>query len=100
MISSQQLVERIQKNVGVPCQSQRSSQRFELQPTLSSMYGTIPLQLQSQSPRKEQSGGLIQLPHEGGEEASMGECARWLRTFVTEVPIDFIPSGDPFWMQA
>ncbi len=43
---------------------------------------------------------LIQLPHEGGEEAGMDECARWLRTFVPEVPIKFIPSRDPFWMPA
>jgi hypothetical protein len=47
-----------------------------------------------------QKKALIQLPHEGGEEAGMEECARWLRTFVTEVPIGFIPSGDPFWMPA
>jgi len=47
-----------------------------------------------------QKKALIQLPHEGGEEAGMDECARWLRTFVTEVPIKFIPSGDPFWMPA
>jgi hypothetical protein len=40
-----------------------------------------------------QKKALIQLPHEGGEEAGMEECARWLRTFVTEVPIGFIPSG-------
>jgi len=45
-----------------------------------------------------QKKALIQLPHEGGEEAGMEECARWLRTLVTEVPIGFIPSGDPFWM--
>lgn len=47
-----------------------------------------------------QKKALIQLPHEGGEEAGMDECARWLRTFVNEVPIKFIPSGDPFWMPA
>lgn len=47
-----------------------------------------------------QKKALIQLPHEGGEEAGMEECARWLRTIVTEVPIGFIPSGDPFWMPA
>jgi putative NIF3 family GTP cyclohydrolase 1 type 2 len=41
---------------------------------------------------------LIQLPHEGGEEAGMDECARWLRPFISEVPIGFIPAGDPFWM--
>ncbi len=47
-----------------------------------------------------QKKALIQLPHEAGEEAGMEECARWLRTFVSEVPIKFIPSGDPFWMAA
>ena len=45
-----------------------------------------------------QKKALIQMPHEGGEESGMDECARWLRTFVPEVPIRFIPSGDPFWM--
>jgi hypothetical protein len=45
-----------------------------------------------------QKKALIQLPHEGGEEVDMDECARWMKTFVTEVPIKFIPSGDPFWM--
>lgn len=45
-----------------------------------------------------QKKALIQLPHEGGEEAGMDECARWLQTFVTEVPVKFIPSGDPFWL--
>jgi putative NIF3 family GTP cyclohydrolase 1 type 2 len=45
-----------------------------------------------------QQKALIQLPHEGGEEAGMDECARWLREFVPEVPVTFIPSGDPFWM--
>lgn len=43
-----------------------------------------------------QHKALIQLPHEGGEEAGMEECARWLQTFVNEVPIKFIASGDPF----
>jgi len=45
-----------------------------------------------------QKKALIQLPHEGGEEAGMDECAKWLRTFVSEVPISFIPSQDPFWI--
>jgi len=45
-----------------------------------------------------QKKGLIVLPHEGGEEAGMEECARWLSGFVTEVPVQFIASGDPFWL--
>lgn len=47
-----------------------------------------------------QQKALIQLPHEGGEEAGMGECAEWLRSFVSEVPVKFLPSRDPFWMPA
>ena len=27
----------------------------------------------------------------------MEYCARWLKTFITEVPIEFLPAGDPFW---
>jgi putative NIF3 family GTP cyclohydrolase 1 type 2 len=47
-----------------------------------------------------QKKALIQLPHEGGEEAGMRYCAEWLKTFVNEAPIQFIPSGDPFWIPA
>lgn len=42
--------------------------------------------------------GLIIAGHEALEEAGMGECARWLRTFIPEVPIDHFPSGEPFWL--
>ena len=41
---------------------------------------------------------FIQLAHEGMEEAGMDECANWLRDFVPEVPVQFIASGDPFWI--
>ncbi|MCX7049032.1 MAG: Nif3-like dinuclear metal center hexameric protein [Candidatus Sumerlaeota bacterium] len=40
---------------------------------------------------------LILLGHSTSEEAGMEYCARWLKGFVSEVPIEFIPSGDPFW---
>jgi putative NIF3 family GTP cyclohydrolase 1 type 2 len=40
---------------------------------------------------------LIMLGHIPSEQAGMDECARWLKTFVTEVPIDFVPARDPFW---
>lgn len=41
---------------------------------------------------------LIILGHVPSEESGMEECARWLRTFVTEVPIEYIPSGLPYWV--
>lgn len=37
------------------------------------------------------------LAHERVEEFGMEECATWLRTFVPEVPVEYIPSGEPFW---
>ena len=39
---------------------------------------------------------LIVLGHVPSEEAGMKECARWLKTFVTEVPVEFIPSGESY----
>jgi len=41
--------------------------------------------------------GLIILGHVPSEEYGMEECARWLKTFITEVPIQYLPGGDPFW---
>src|SRR5438445_235930 len=41
--------------------------------------------------------GLIVLGHVISEENGMNECARWLKTFITEVPVEFIAAGEPFW---
>jgi hypothetical protein len=40
---------------------------------------------------------MIVLGHANSEEAGMAYCGKWLRLFVTEVPIRFISAGDPFW---
>jgi putative NIF3 family GTP cyclohydrolase 1 type 2 len=44
--------------------------------------------------------GLILLGHEASEEAGMQYCATWLKTFISEVPIEFIKAGEPFWRPA
>ena len=44
--------------------------------------------------------GLIVLGHVLSEENGMNECARWLKTFVTEVPVEFVAAGEPFWSPA
>jgi len=41
---------------------------------------------------------LIVLGHIPSEEGGMEECARWLKTFVTEVPVQFIKTPEPFWV--
>lgn len=40
---------------------------------------------------------LLILGHVPSEEMGMDECARWLKTFVTEVPVEFMPAREPFW---
>ena len=37
---------------------------------------------------------LILLGHIASEQAGMEGCARWLRTFITTVPIEFVPTAD------
>jgi putative NIF3 family GTP cyclohydrolase 1 type 2 len=41
--------------------------------------------------------GLIILGHAISEENGMSECARWLKSFVPEAPVEFMPAGEPFW---
>jgi putative NIF3 family GTP cyclohydrolase 1 type 2 len=45
----------------------------------------------------KQRKALIILGHIPSEQAGMEECARWLKGFVKEVPVEFIPSSEPFW---
>jgi len=38
------------------------------------------------------------LAHEQFEEWGMEDCATWLAGFIREAPVQWIPSGEPFWM--
>jgi len=44
-----------------------------------------------------QKKGMIIIGHIPSEQAGMDEFARWLRTFVKDVPVSFVPAADPFW---
>jgi putative NIF3 family GTP cyclohydrolase 1 type 2 len=41
--------------------------------------------------------GMIVIGHWVSEDQGMRVCANWLKTFVSEVPVEWIPAGDPFW---
>ncbi len=43
---------------------------------------------------------LIVIGHVPSEQAGMDECVRWLKTFVKDVPIEFVPTKQPFWTLA
>ena len=41
--------------------------------------------------------GLMVIGHVPSEQAGMEECTRWLKTFVKDVPIEFVATRQPFW---
>jgi hypothetical protein len=44
--------------------------------------------------------GLIVVGRSLSEDPGMNVCAAWLKTIVTDVPIRWIPAGDPYWRPA
>jgi putative NIF3 family GTP cyclohydrolase 1 type 2 len=46
----------------------------------------------------KQQKGLIVLGHIPSEQPGMEECARWLKTFIKDAPVDFVPTREPFWV--
>src|SRR5438270_886485 len=40
---------------------------------------------------------LIVIGHIPSEQPGMQECSSWLRAFVKDVPIEFVPTKQPFW---
>jgi putative NIF3 family GTP cyclohydrolase 1 type 2 len=41
---------------------------------------------------------LIVIGHIPSEQPGMDECARWLKGFVKNIPIEFVPAHQPFWL--
>lgn len=41
---------------------------------------------------------LVLMTHIPSEQAGMDECATWIKTFVSEVPVAFVPAKQPFWL--
>jgi putative NIF3 family GTP cyclohydrolase 1 type 2 len=41
---------------------------------------------------------LIVIGHVPSEQAGMEECTRWLKGFVKGLPVEFVPTKQPFWL--
>ena len=41
---------------------------------------------------------LVMIAHERGEADGMDLCTRWLRRHISGVPVQYILSGEPFWV--
>jgi putative NIF3 family GTP cyclohydrolase 1 type 2 len=44
-----------------------------------------------------QKKALIMIGHMMSEQSGMKYCAEWLRPFITEIPVEYLPMEDPFW---
>jgi putative NIF3 family GTP cyclohydrolase 1 type 2 len=40
---------------------------------------------------------LIVIGHIPSEQEGMDECAKWLKGFVKDVPVEFVPTKEPWW---
>jgi putative NIF3 family GTP cyclohydrolase 1 type 2 len=41
--------------------------------------------------------GVIMLGHVISEQAGMEDYANWMKTFISDVPIKFVPADEPYW---
>lgn len=55
---------------------------------------TVPYVIDAAAQGKHKA--LILLGHEVSEEAGMENCARWLRTVLPGMPVEFVSAGEPF----
>jgi putative NIF3 family GTP cyclohydrolase 1 type 2 len=44
-----------------------------------------------------QKKAMIIVGHQNSEDPGMRLCADWLKGFIPEVPVEWIPTADPFW---
>jgi hypothetical protein len=47
-----------------------------------------------------QKKGLIMLGRVLSQDPGMNVCADWLKKLVPEVPVRWLPAGDPYWRPA
>jgi putative NIF3 family GTP cyclohydrolase 1 type 2 len=47
-----------------------------------------------------QKKALIVMGHVVSEQAGMKYCAEWLKTFISDVPVEFVAAAEPFWSPA
>jgi putative NIF3 family GTP cyclohydrolase 1 type 2 len=47
---------------------------------------------------EKRNKALIVIGHIPSEQAGMEECTGWLKTFVHQVPVEFVPAKQPFWL--
>jgi hypothetical protein len=42
--------------------------------------------------------GLLLIGYAASAEPGSAEVARWMKTFLPEVPVEWLPTREPFWV--
>lgn len=88
----------LQPGAGGPAGHRRALQRPEVEVLL---IGEVPewetIEYVSDAAAQGKRKALILVGHIPSEQPGMENCAAWLKTFVNNVPIGFVPTIEPFW---
>ncbi|HMF76376.1 MAG TPA: Nif3-like dinuclear metal center hexameric protein [Bryobacteraceae bacterium] len=82
--------------------SQRQIQMLERENVEALLIGEVPewetVEYVADAVTEHKRKALLMLTHIPSEQAGMDECATWLKTFISEVPVEFVPARQPFWL--
>lgn len=88
----------LQPGAGGPAGHRRALQRPEVEVLL---IGEVPewetIEYVNDASAQGKRKALILVGHIPSEQPGMDNCATWLKTFITNVPVRFVPTIEPFW---
>lgn len=81
--------------------SERQIQMLERDDVEALLIGEVPewetIEYVADAATEHKHKALILIGHIKSEQAGMEECTRWLKTFITEVPIRFVATPELYW---
>lgn len=88
----------MQPGAGGPLGHRRALQRSDAEVLL---IGEVPewetIEYVADASAQGKRKALLLVGHIPSEQPGMENCAAWLKTFLTNVPINFVPTADPMW---
>ncbi|MBV9343173.1 MAG: hypothetical protein JO159_20080 [Acidobacteria bacterium] len=95
------MVAAIQKNTGIPWKSD-TVDTFKAGNPDSQVTGIAVTMMATLDVLRGQQQSmkicLIIMGHVPSEQPGMDNCARWLRTFLKGIQVEFVPTPEPFWI--
>lgn len=81
--------------------SERQIQLLERDDVEALLIGEVPewetIEYVADAATEHKHKGLILIGHIKSEQAGMEECTRWLKTFITDVPVQFVATPELYW---